>query len=323
MKAVRIHDHGGPDVLRVDDVELGPPGPGMARVVHTAIGVNFIDTYHRNGIYSLTLPQTLGVEAAGVVAAVGPGVDDLRIGQRVAYFTQAPGSYAKERLVKVDRLLPLPDAIDDKTAAAALLKGLTAQYLVRRTYPLKTGETAVVHAAAGGVGSLVAQWGRFLGARIIGTVSSAEKKAEALANGCEEVFLGTGDDFVRGVKALTGGVGAHVVYDGVGRDAFFSSLHVLRHFGMMVHFGQASGPVSAIEPVVLGQKGSLFLTRPTLHHHFATRQELVDGAEDLFAMIANGVLKVRVNQVLPLAAAAEAHRAIEARATTGATVLIP
>jgi NADPH:quinone reductase len=322
--AVRIHAHGGPEALRVDDVEVGPPGRGMARVLHTAIGVNFIDTYHRNGIYSLpSLPQTLGIEAAGVVVAVGPDVEDVTIGQRVAYFTQTPGSYAEERLVKVDRLLPIPDAIDDKIAAASLLKGLTAQYLVRRTYPLKTGETAVVHAAAGGVGSLLVQWGRFLGARVIGTVSSPEKKADALANGCEEVFLGPGDDFIPGVKALTGGVGAHVVYDGVGRDAFFKSLQVLRHLGMMVHFGQASGPVSAIEPVVLGQKGSLFLTRPTLHHYFATRQELTDGADDLFAMIENGVLKVRVNQEFPLAAAAEAHRAIEARATTGSTILIP
>jgi NADPH2:quinone reductase len=322
-RAIRIHATGGPEALQLDDVTLPPPGPGEARVRHTAIGVNFIDTYHRSGLYPLPMPAGIGSEAAGVVEAVGAGVTDVAVGQRVAYCGGAPGSYADARVIPADRLVPLPAAVSDRDAAALLLKGLTVQYLFRQTFRLQGGETILFHAAAGGVGLIACQWAKALGVRMIGTVSSDEKAALARAHGCAETIVYTREDFVARVKALTGGTGVPVVYDSIGKDTFPASLDCLAPRGLFVSFGNASGPVAAFNLGLLAQKGSLFATRPTLMGYAAKRAELLAMADDLFAMVAAGKVKADVRQTFPLAAAVDAHRALESRATTGATLLIP
>jgi NADPH2:quinone reductase len=322
-RAIRIHATGGPEAMQLDDVALPPPGPGEALVRHTAIGVNYIDTYHRSGLYPLPMPSGIGSEAAGVVEAVGQGVTEVTVGQRVAYCGGAPGSYAEARLFPADRLVPLPDGISDRDAAALMLKGLTVQYLFRQTFPLKGGETILFHAAAGGVGLIACQWAKALGVRMIGTVSSDAKAAIARAHGCAETIVYTREDFVARVKELTGGAGVPVVYDSIGKDTFPASLDCLAPRGLFVSFGNASGPVAAFNLGLLAQKGSLFATRPTLMGYSAKRSELLAMSADLFSMVASGKVKADVRQTFPLAAAADAHRALESRGTTGATLLIP
>lgn len=322
-KAIRVHAKGGPEVLRLDEVTVGEPGPGEARVRHTAIGVNFLDTYHRSGLYPLPMPAIIGSEGAGVVEAVGAGVTSFRAGDRVAYAGGPPGAYAEARLIPADRLVRLPDAIDDRTAAAMMLKGLTVQYLVRRTHRVERGETVLWHAAAGGVGLIACQWLKALGATVIGTAGSDEKAALARAHGADHVVVYTREDFVARVRALTGGAGVPVVYDSVGKSTFLGSLDCLRPLGLMVTFGNASGPVPALEPMLLTQKGSLFLTRPSLNHYTARREDLEAAAADLFAMVTSGQVRIEVGRTYPLAAAADAHRDLEARRTTGSLVLLP
>ena len=322
-RTIRIHATGGPDALQLDDVALPAPGPGEALVRHTAIGVNFIDTYHRSGLYPLPLHSGIGSEASGVVEAVGPGVTDVAVGQRVAYCGGPPGSYAEARVIAADRLVPLPAAVSDRDAAALMLKGLTVQYLFRQTFRLEGGETILFHAAAGGVGLIACQWARALGVRMIGTVSSDEKASLARAHGCAETIVYTREDFVSRVKALTGGAGVPVVYDSVGKDTFPASLDCLAPRGLFVSFGNSSGPVAAFNLGLLAQKGSLYATRPTLVGYAAKRADLLAMADELFSMVAAGKVKADVRQTFPLAAAADAHRALESRATTGATLLIP
>jgi NADPH2:quinone reductase len=323
VHAIRIHHTGGPEVLEWEEVDVGAPGPGEVRIRHTAVGLNYIDTYHRTGLYPLPLPHALGMEAAGEIVAVGPDVADLAPGRRVAYASPPPGSYAEERLMPADRVVPLPDGIDDRTAAATMLQGMTAQYLLRRIYPVRAGDTILIHAAAGGVGLIACQWASHLGARVIGTVGSPEKAELARAHGCHHPILYKEEDFVERVKEITGGEGLPVVYDGVGRDTFMGSLDCLRRRGMMVSFGQSSGKVEPFDLGILSAKGSLFLTRPTLMHYTATRPELLAAAEDLFAVVASGAVRVEVRQTYPLAEAAEAHRALEGRRTAGSTLLLP
>ncbi len=319
--AIRIHQTGGPEVLSWDDVGVGSPAPGQARIRHTAIGLNFIDTYHRTGLYPLPLPAVLGSEGAGVVLEVGAGVTEVKVGGRVAYAGPV-GAYAEERLVAADRLVPLPDGIDDRVAAAALLKGMTAQYLLRRTHRVEAGETILLHSAAGGVGLIAAQWARNLGATVIGTVSTDAKAALAREAGCDHVVVTSRESFVERVREITGGAGVRVVYDAVGKDTFEGSLDCLAPLGLMVSFGNASGPVPPVSPLVLSQKGSLFLTRPTLMHYTARREDLLATAADLFSVIREGVVKVRIDATYPLREAAAAHAGLEARQTTGSTVLL-
>lgn len=321
--AIRFHDTGGPDVLRWEAVELAPPKPGEALVRHTAIGVNFIDTYHRTGLYPLVLPSGLGMEAAGVVEAVGEGVTEVRPGERVAYACQPPGAYARARTIRAERLVPLPGDVDDRTAAAAMLKGMTAQYLLRSTFRVEPGHAVLILAAAGGVGLLACQWARHLGATVIGTVSSETKAELAHANGCHHVIVSGKADPVARVRELTGGEGVHVVYDSVGKDTWDASLACLRRRGMMVSFGNASGPVPPIQPLVLSRQGSLFLTRPTLMDYTVTRDELLACAAELFEVLACGAVKVHVHGSYPLAEAAFAHRDLESRRTTGSLLLLP
>jgi NADPH2:quinone reductase len=323
-KAIRIHQTGGPEVLRYEDVEVGKPGPGEARVWQSAVGINFVDTYHRSGLYKLPLPAGIGGEAAGVVEAVGPGVTHLEAGDRVAYANSTtPGAYASERIVPADRLLKLPPDISEKQAAAMMLKGLTVWYLVRKTYAVRGGETVLWHAAAGGVGLIAMQWLRALGVIVIGTVGSDEKAALAREHGCTHPVVYTRDDFVKKVRDLTGGAGVPVVYDPVGKTTWAGSLDCLKPRGLMVSFGNASGPVGSIDPIILSQKGSLFLTRPTLNSYVATRAELEEGAAELFAMVTSGQVKVEVTATYPLADAARAHRDLEGRTTTGSLILVP
>jgi NADPH2:quinone reductase len=322
-RTIRIHATGGPEVLQMDDVTLPPPGPGEALVRHTAIGVNFIDTYHRGGLYPLPLPSGIGGEAAGVIQALGSGVADLSVGQRVAYCTAPPGSYSEARVLPADKLVPLPDGVSDRDAAGLMLKGLTVQYLFRQTFPLKGGETILFHAAAGGVGLIACQWAKALGVRMIGTVSSDEKAALARAHGCAETIVYTREDFVARVRELTAGAGVPVVYDSIGKDTFPASLDCLAPRGLFVSFGNASGPVAAFNLGILAQKGSLFATRPTLFGYAGKRSDLLAMAGDLFSMVAAGKVKADVRQTFPLAEAADAHRALESRGTTGATLLIP
>lgn len=322
-QAIRFHATGGPEVLRWEAVDVPAPGPGEALVRHTAVGVNFIDTYHRTGLYPLALPSGLGMEAAGVVEAVGEGVSDLRVGQRVAYACQPVGAYAEARTIRADRLVPLPAGVDDRTAAAAMLKGMTAQYLLRSTFRVEPGHVVLVHAAAGGVGLLACQWARHLGAMVIGTVSTEAKAELARANGCHHVVISGREDLVARVKALTGGDGVHVVYDSVGKDSWDASLDCLRRRGTMVSFGNASGPVPPIPPLVLSRKGSLSLTRPTLMDYTVTRDELLGCAGELFEVLASGAVRVHVHATYPLAEAAAAHRDLESRRTTGSLLLLP
>jgi NADPH:quinone reductase len=322
VKAIRFHGHGGPEVLRLEEVAVGDPAQGEARVRHTAVGVNFIDVYHRSGLYPLPLPSGLGVEAAGVVEAVGAGVSHVRAGDRVAYVA-SPGSYAEARLVPADRLVRLPDAIADRTAAAIMLKGLTVRALVRRTHPVKAGETVLVHAAAGGVGLIMVQWLKALGATVIGTVGSDAKAEIARRHGCDHAIVYTREDVARRVRELTGGAGVPVVYDAVGKSTFEGSLDSLAPLGLMVSFGNASGPVPPFDIGTLAKKGSLFLTRPTVFTYVARREDLESASAELFEVVASGRVKVEIGRTWPLAEAAEAHRALAARETTGSLVLVP
>lgn len=322
--AVRMHRTGGPEVLQYEAVEPGAPGPGEARVRQHAVGVNFIDIYHRSGLYPVPLPSGLGQEAAGVVEAVGPGVSEVAVGDRVAYAGGPLGAYATARTIAADRLVRLPDGISVDTAAALMLKGLTAHYLLRRTCRVEAGDAVLIHAAAGGVGLIACQWARALGATVIGTVSTPDKAALAQANGCEHVLTGVAPaDLPAQVRALTGGRGVRVVYDGIGRDTFMASLDCLQPMGMMVSYGNASGPVAPFEPGMLAQKGSLFLTRPTLFHYIAARADLVAAADELFARVLDGTLQINIQQRHALADCARAHEALAARRTTGSTILLP
>jgi NADPH2:quinone reductase len=320
MKAIRVHAPGGPEALRLEDVPQPVPGPGQVLVKIEAAGVNFIDVYQRSGLYRLATPFTLGQEAAGVVVAVDPGVSDVKLGSRVAY-TGVQGAYAEFAAVPADRLVQLSDGLGTKQGAAALLQGMTAHYLTSSTYPLKPGDTCVVHAAAGGVGLLLCQIAKRRGARVIGTVSTAAKAALARAAGADEVIRYTEQDFEAEVKRLSGGAGVQVVYDSVGKSTFEKGLNVLARRGMMVLYGQSSGPVVALDPQVLNQKGSLYLTRPTLQHYIATRADLLTRAGEVLEWIAAGALRLRIGLDLPLAQAAEAHRRLEGRQTTGKVLL--
>ncbi|MCC7485529.1 MAG: quinone oxidoreductase [Burkholderiales bacterium] len=320
--AIRIHEHGGPDKLKWEEITVGDPGPGQVRVRTTAVGLNFIDTYQRSGLYPMQLPFTCGAEGAGVIEAVGPKVKEFRAGDRVAW-TGPVGGYAEVLLRPADRIVKIPAGIDDRQAAAMMLKGLTAWYLVRRTHRVKKGETILVHAAAGGVGLILCQWARKLGATVIGTVGSDEKAALAKKAGCRHVIVASRERFPDRVKEITRGRGVPVVYDGVGKDTFMDSLDCLAPLGLMVSFGNASGAVPPFSPGILLTKGSLFLTRPTLANHTATREDFLKGARELFAVVRSGAVKITINQAYPLRDAARAHADLEARRTTGQTVLIP
>jgi NADPH2:quinone reductase len=322
-KAIRIHQTGGPEVLRWEDVELKDPGPGEAQIRHTAIGLNYLDTYHRSGLYPVPLPTGIGSEGAGVVTKLGPGVKDLKVGDRVAYAGGPPGSYAEARVIPAGRLVRIPAGIDDATAAAMMLKGMTVQYLIRRTYKVKKGDIVLFHAAAGGVGLIACQWLKHLGAKVIGTVSSDEKAKLAKKHGCTWPVVYTRDDFVAAVKKLTKGKGVPVVYDGVGKDTFMKSLDCLRPFGLMATFGNASGAVEPLNLGLLAAKGSLFVTRPTLVTYTASREDLLATARDLFRVVKSGAVKIRIAQTYALKDAGRAHADLHARKTTGSTVLIP
>jgi NADPH:quinone reductase len=322
MKAIRIEKTGGPEVLALQDIELPPPGPVQVRVRHSVIGVNFIDTYHRSGLYPAPLPTGLGLEAAGVVEALGEKVTNLKIGDRVAYCSGPMGAYAEANNVAADRLVKIPANISDEIAAASMLKGMTAQYLLKRTFPVKPGQTILFHAAAGGVGLIACQWAKHLGAIVIGTVGSEEKIALAKANGCTHVLNTRDANWVSRLREIASD-GVPVVYDSIGKDTWNGSLDCLAVRGTLVSYGNASGAVPAFELGILSMKGSLYLTRPTLMHYTRTAQELQETADDLFAAISSGVVKVQVNQRFSLADARAAHEALHSRKTTGATVLIP
>jgi NADPH2:quinone reductase len=322
-KAIRFHEKGGPEVLRLEEVPVGEPGPGEARVRHVAIGVNFLDVYFRTGLYPTSLPSGLGSEGAGVVEAVGAGVTHVRPGDRVAYAGGPPGAYSEARIMPADRLLVLPEGIDARQAAAMMLKGLTVQYLIRRTHRVQRGETVLFHAAAGGVGLIACQWLRALGATVIATAGSDEKAALAKAHGADHVIVYTRESFPERVRELTGGRGVPVVYDAVGKTTFMGSLDCLEPFGLLVSFGNASGPVQAVDLTLLAQKGSLYVTRPTLNTYAAKRQDLEAMAAELFEVVRSGQVKVEIGHTFPLAEAARAHRDLEARRTTGSTILLP
>ena len=319
--AIRIHENGGPELLKWEEVDVGDPRPGQVKIRQEAVGLNFIDVYHRTGLYKQELPFTPGVEGAGVVEAVGPDVTTLEPGDRVAYAGPI-GGYAEERLIDAGRLVKLPDSISSEQAAGMMLQGLTAHMLLRGVHRVQPGETILVHAAAGGVGLIMCQWAKALGATVIGTVGSDEKADLARAHGCDHPVVYTRQDFVAEVERITEGAKLPVVYDGVGRDTFMKSLDCLHRRGMMASFGNASGPVEPFPPTILAQKGSLFLTRPTMYDYVATREELETAAKDLFDMVASGKVKIEVKQSFALKDAAEAHRALEARKTSGSTVLI-
>jgi NADPH2:quinone reductase len=323
-KRIRVHEHGGPDVLRLEAYEPPRPGPGEVLVRQTAVGLNFIDIYFRTGFYPPAggLPFTPGLEAAGVVEAVGEGVTEVRVGQRVAY-AASPGAYADARTVPAEVLVPLPDGVSDERAAAMMNKGVTARYLLRQTYAVRPGDTILVHAAAGGVGTILCQWAKRLGATVIGTVGSREKAEVAKARGCDHVILYKEEDFAERVREITGGEGVPVVYDGVGKATFTGSLDCLRPRGLMVSYGNASGAVDAFDLGVLSRKGSLYVTRPTLFTHISTREDLLACATDLLAVVAEGAVVIDVNRRFPLDRAADAHRALEGRETTGSTLLVP
>ena len=322
-RAIRFHQTGGPDVLQMDDVALPPPGPGEVRIKHTAIGLNYIDTYHRSGLYPLPLPSGIGLEAAGVVEEVGQGVTGLKSGDRVAYGTGTPGAYAEARNFPANRLVKLPDSISDETAAGMMLKGMTVRYLLRATYVVKPGDTILMHAAAGGVGLLLTQWAKALGARVIGTVGSAAKIEVAKAHGCDVVINSSTENVVKRVRDETGGKGVPVVYDGVGQATVMTSLDCLQMRGLLVSFGNASGPVKNFDLGLLAAKGSLYVTRPTLFSYTTTDEDFRQTAQDLVDIVASGKMQVPVNQRYALADAAQAHRDLEARKTTGTTVMLP
>ncbi|HYM17583.1 MAG TPA: quinone oxidoreductase [Micropepsaceae bacterium] len=322
MKAIRIHRTGGPEVLQLDDIELPPPAADQVCVRHTVIGVNFIDTYHRSGLYPLPMPAIIGSEGAGKIAAVGANVRTLKVGDRVAY-CMARGAYAEAQNIPAWQAVKLPDSISDELAAASTLKGLTARYLLKATFPVKAGQTILFHSAAGGVGQIATQWAKHLGVTVIGTVGSDDKIPLAKANGCAHVLNTRKDDWVKAVKELTGGQGVPVVYDSIGKDTFMSSLDCLSVRGMLVYFGNSSGAVPPFEPLILSQKGSLYLTRPTLASYSRNADELAETSKDLFSVLASGQVKVAINQRFKLSEARQAHEALQSRNTTGATVLMP
>jgi len=321
--AIRIYETGGPEVLRLEEVDPGKPGPGEVQIRHTAIGVNYLDIYERTGLYPVSLPSGLGREAAGVVTALGRGVRGLRVGARVAYVWPSPGAYSEVRNVPAERVVKLPPGISDEQAAALMLKGLTAQYLIRRTYKVARGDTLLVHAAAGGVGLILCQWAKALGATVIGVVGSEAKAEIARRHGCKHVLISGRDELVASVKKLTRGVGVPVVYDAVGKDTFMDSLDCIRRLGMMVTFGNASGPPPPISPLELSKRGSLFLTRPSLFNYIATRAELDAAARELFSAVRSKKVRVVIGQRYPLQRAAQAQSDLEGRRTTGSTVLVP
>jgi len=320
--AIRVYETGGPEKMRWEEVEVGAPRAGEVLVRNTAVGVNFIDIYHRSGLYPVPLPATVGMEGAGVVEAVGPKVKEFKVGDRVAY-AQPMGAYAEVLLRPAARLVKLPVGIDDKIAAALMLKGMTAQYLLRRTYRVKKGDTILVHAAAGGVGQILCQWAKSLGASIIGIVSSDEKVAFAKKAGCRHVIVTAREKFSQRVRDITKGVGVPVVYDGIGKDTFMDSLDCLAPLGLMVSYGNASGPVPPVDIAILSQKGSLFLTRPTLMTYVAKREDLVRAARELFAVVKKGAVEITINHTYPLQEAGQAHRDLESRKTRGSIVLLP
>jgi NADPH:quinone reductase len=322
-KAIRFHETGGPEVLRVEDVEVGAPAADEAQVRHTAIGVNFIDVYDRTGLYPTTLPSGLGREAAGVVTAVGRKTKGLRVGDRVVYWLPRPGAAAELRNVPANSLIKIPTGVSDQQAAAVLMKGLTSYYLLRRTYRVAEGDSILVHAAAGGVGLILCQWAKSLGAKVIGVVGSQPKAELARKNGCRHVLILGQDDVVARVKEITRGEGVAVVYDSVGKDTFMLSLDCLKPLGMMVTFGNASGPVPPVAPLELSKRGSLFLTRPTIGSYLGKRPDLEKGARELFAAVKSKKVKVHIGQTYPLAEAVKAYQDLEARRTTGSTLLIP
>jgi NADPH:quinone reductase len=321
VQAIRFEKTGGPDVLIWQQVSVDKPGPGQVRLKHTAVGLNYIDTYQRSGLYPMQLPSGLGGEGAGIIEEVGPGVAGLKVGDRVAYAGGPPGAYSEARVMPADRLVPVPDGITDQQAAAMMLKGMTAWYLVRRTHVVKPGETILIHAAAGGVGQIVCQWAKHLGATVIGTVGSDEKAALVKQHGCDHPIVYTREDFVARVGEITGGKKVPVVYDSVGKDTFFKSLDCLAPLGLLALFGQSSGSVPPVDLGILAGKGSLFVTRPTLNTYTASREDLLTAANDLFNVVKSGAVKISVNQTYPLRDAAQAHRDLESRKTTGQTVL--
>jgi NADPH2:quinone reductase len=322
-KAIRLYKTGGPEVLQWEEVQVGEPGDGQARVRHTVVGVNFVDTYHRSGLYPLPLPGDLGSEGAGIVEAVGRGVTHVRPGDRAAYAGGPPGSYSEVRVMPADRLLKIPEGISDRQAAAMMLKGMTTQYLIRRTYRVKPGDTVLFHAAAGGVGLIACQWLKALGATVIGTVGSEEKAALARAHGCDHPIIYTREDFAKRVREITGGIGVPVVYDSVGKSTFHGSLDCLRPLGLLVSFGNASGPVPPFELGVLAPKGSLYVTRPTLATYTATRGDLETTAKELFDAVLSGKVKIEIRHTYALKDAQQVHRDLEGRKTTGSIVMLP
>ena len=321
--AIRFYEHGGPEVLKTEEFDPGKPDPHEVQVRQSAVGVNYIDVYDRTGLYPVSLPSGLGREAAGIVSALGRGVRGFRKGERVAYVHSSPGAYSQLRNVPAERLVKVPKGISDEQAAALMLKGLTAQFLIRRPYRVARGDTLLVHAAAGGVGLILCQWAKALGATVIGVVGSEAKAEIAKKHGCRHVLISGRDELVAGVKALTRGAGVAAVYDAVGKDTFMDSLDCLKRLGILVSYGNASGPPPAISPLELTKRGSLFLTRPSLFNYIATREELTAGARELFAAVKARKVRVVIGQRYPLARAAEAHRDLEGRRTTGSTVLLP
>jgi NADPH2:quinone reductase len=320
--AVRIHSFGGPEVLRWEPVDVPEPGAGQVRVRHTAIGLNFIDTYERTGLYQVALPAVLGREAAGVIEAVGPRVNQVKVGDRVAYAFNASGAYSEARVLPAERLVRIPEGVDDRQAAALMLKGMTAQMLLRQVYRVRKGNTLLVHAAVGGVGSILVQWAKHLGATVVAVVGSNEKAQRARELGADHVLL-SGEDWVAQTRATTGGRGVDLVYDSVGKDTFIGSLDSLRPRGLMVTYGNASGPVPPMAPLELSKRGSLFLTRPTLFHYIPTRATLMRAASEMFDLVSKSVIGVQIGQDYPLRDAARAHADLEARRTIGATILVP
>ncbi|MEJ2724056.1 MAG: quinone oxidoreductase [Deltaproteobacteria bacterium] len=323
-KAIRVYETGGPEVMKWEEYDPGMPGPGEVLVRHEAVGVNFIDIYYRTGLYPVpSLPMTPGLEGAGIVESVGEGVSEVAPGDRVAYAGGPPGAYAEERIIPAHRLVGLPDEISTRQAAGMMLRGMTARYLLHGCYPVKSGDTILIHAAAGGVGLMVCQWARSKGAKALGTVGTREKADLARAHGCDYPILYQEEDFVARVKEITGGRGVDVVYDSVGETTFMKSLDCLRPFGMMVSFGQSSGSIAPVDLSILAAKGSLFLTRPSLMTYTAKREDLLAHARDLFRVVAEGAVKVEIRQTYPLSEAARAHQDVEARRTTGSSILLP
>ncbi|MBN33767.1 MAG: quinone oxidoreductase [Rhodospirillaceae bacterium] len=320
--AIRIHEAGGPEVLRVEDVAVGSPGAGEIRIRHTAVGLNFIDTYQRSGLYPMALPATLGMEAAAVIEALGDGVSGLAVGDRIAY-PMTGGAYCTERVIPADKVVKVPDTVDDNAAAAMMLKGMTVEYLLHRTFPVEAGQTILFHAAAGGVGLIACQWAKALGVTVIGTVSTDEKAALAKAHGCDHTIVSSREDIAERVKEITDGKGVPVVYDSIGADTFETSLASLSTRGMMVSFGQSSGPITSFNPAVLVAGGSLYYTRPGLANYIATHDELELSGTRLFDMVGSGKVRIEVNQTYPLVETEQAHRDLEGRKTTGSTVLLP